>query len=204
MGRTRASITFDDGPHPQTLELLDVLAAHQVPATFFQCGSYVRQHPDIARAVAARHEIGNHTDTHPRLWLSSPNRIREEVTRAQESIVEATGVVPQLFRSTYGIPGIGMGRALKQHGLTNVLWTVIGNDWKYPAARIAERVISKIKPNGIICLHDGRDVNPHPDIRETIEAVKIIVPALLERGYEFVTASEILWPRKTSHDASLK
>lgn len=201
MGRLRASLTFDDGPHPQTLELLDVLAGHHVPATFFQLGMYVRRAPEIARAVAADHEIGNHTDTHPWLWRSFPSTIRNEVTRAQESIVAATGVAPKLFRPTYGVPGIGLSRALRKHGLHSVRWSVIGNDWKLQAPEIAERVLKKIGPDANICLHDGRDRNPNPDIGETIEAVRILIPAMLERGYEFVTLSELLWPKtKFQHE----
>jgi peptidoglycan/xylan/chitin deacetylase (PgdA/CDA1 family) len=69
---------------------------------------------------------------------------------------------------------------------------VIGNDWKLAARQIAERVLGRIRPNGVIVLHDGRDVRPEPDIRETIEAVRRIVPALLERGYRFETTSELL------------
>lgn len=191
MGRIRAALTFDDGPHPQTLELLRVLEEYRIPATFFQCGMYVRRYPEIAREVATAHEIGNHTDTHPWLWRTLPSKIRTEISHTQQAIQEATGILPHVFRPPYGIPGIGLTRALKQHNLTNVMWTVIGNDWKLSAAEITDRVISRMKPGGIICLHDGRDVNPSPDIRETIEAVKQIVPALLEKNYEFVTASTL-------------
>lgn len=165
---------------------------------------YVRRNPEIARAVARQHEIANHTDTHPWLWRTWPWVIHDEIARAQESIVEFTGQTPRLFRCPYGVPGIGLKSALKQHKLNNFGWTVIGNDWKLPAMKIADRVLSKIKPGGIICLHDGRDVNALPDIRETIGAIKIIVPALLDRGFEFVTASETLWPQMTSPSASSK
>lgn len=201
MGRPRASLTFDDGPHPQTLDLLELLDRFAVPATFFQCGVHVRARPEIARRVAGSHEIGNHTDTHPSLWRSLPSTIAQEVARAQASIVEATGVTPRLFRCPYGVPGIGLRRALAQHGLTKTGWTVIGNDWKLRAPEIASRVLESLTPGANICLHDGRDRNPEPDIRETIEAVHVLVPAILDRGYEFVTLSELLWPKTTSPGA---
>jgi peptidoglycan/xylan/chitin deacetylase (PgdA/CDA1 family) len=175
-----------------------VLGEFRVPATFFQVGAYVRAVPEIARAVAAAHEIGNHTDTHPWLWRTLPSRIIEEVSRAQDSIVSATGCTPRLFRPTYGVPGIGLGRALRLHGLHSVGWTVIGNDWKLRAPEIAERVLRRLRHGANICLHDGRDRNPAPDIAETIEAVRILIPAALARGYEFVTLSELLWPTTTS------
>lgn len=201
MGRPRASLTFDDGPHPQTLELLRVLDEHRIRATFFQVGMFVRARPEIARAVAAAHEVANHTDTHPWLWRTWPWRIEEEVARAQESIAAATGCVPRWFRPTYGVPGIGLRRALRRHGLTSVGWTVIGNDWKLRAPEIAARVLKRLRPGANICLHDGRDRHPRPDIAETIEAVRILIPAVLARGYEFVTLSELLCPPTTSLSA---
>lgn len=201
MGRPRASLTFDDGPHPRTLELLRVLDEYRVRATFFQVGAYVRAAPEVARAAAGTHEVANHTDTHPWLWRTWPSRIEEEIARAQDSIVAATGHVPRLFRPTYGVPGIGLGRALRRHKLTKVGWTVIGNDWKLRAPEIAERVLKHLRPGANICLHDGRDRNPAPDISETIEAVRILIPAALARGYEFVTLSELLWPTTTSPSA---
>jgi peptidoglycan/xylan/chitin deacetylase (PgdA/CDA1 family) len=201
VGRPRASLTFDDGPHRQTLELLRVLEQYRVPATFFQVGAYVRAAPEIARAVAEGHELGNHTDTHPWLWRTSPGRIEREVARAQAAILAATGRLPRLFRPTYGVPGLGLGRALRRHGLSSVGWTVIGNDWKLRAPAIAARVLKRLRPGAIICLHDGRDRNASPDIAETIEAVRILVPSALARGFEFVTLSELLWPTTTSPNA---
>jgi len=192
VGKIRTALTFDDGPHPQTLELLKVLEEYRIPATFFQCGMYVRKYPEIAREVAASHQLGNHTNTHPWLWRTLPSKIREEISVTQEIIQSATNIRPQVFRPPYGVSGIGLKNTLQQHQLTNVLWTVIGNDWKLPASKITQRVLSHMKPDGIICLHDGRDVNPSPDIRETIEAVKQIIPALLEQNYEFVTTSQLL------------
>jgi peptidoglycan/xylan/chitin deacetylase (PgdA/CDA1 family) len=65
-GARALALTFDDGPNdPWTARLLDVLARHEVRATFFMIGRYVREQPAIARAVAAAgHEIGNHTFSH--------------------------------------------------------------------------------------------------------------------------------------------
>src|SRR5690349_8579547 len=61
------ALTFDDGPSESTPALLEILARQRVRATFFMCGQNVRRLPDIAREVADRgHEIGNHTDSHPR------------------------------------------------------------------------------------------------------------------------------------------
>lgn len=194
-------MTFDDGPHPATVELLDLLGAYGVTATFFQCGMYVRARPEVARETAARgHEIGNHTETHPWLWRCTPRRVRDEIARAQEAIVSGAGVVPRRFRAPYGVPGFGMGAAMREYDLTHERWTVMGDDWKLRAPEIANRVLTRLRPGGVVCLHDGRDVNPQPDIRETIEAVRRIVPELLARGYRFVTVTDLRCP-KTSPPA---
>ena len=68
--RRALALTFDDGPAESTPDILEILSAHQVPATFFQCGANVDRLPHIAREVAARgHEIGNHSYSHPYLFL---------------------------------------------------------------------------------------------------------------------------------------
>lgn len=186
------SLTFDDGPHAGTQEILRILGSYGVTATFFQCGMHARRNPEISLAVASKHEVANHTESHPLLLRCLPGVIAREVAQAQEAIEHAAGVAPRLFRCPYGVPGLGLGAALRPHGLRNVFWTVIGNDWKWPADRIAERVLARTRPGGIIVLHDGRDVDPTPDISHTIEAVRRIVPELLERGFEFKTASQLL------------
>lgn len=74
------------------------------------------------------------------------------------------------------------------------MWTVLGLDWKLESRQIATRVLENAGNGGIICLHDGRLMQRHPNITSTIEAVRRIVPGLLERGYAFETVSQILCP----------
>ena len=191
--RPEIALTFDDGPSPSTPELLRVLGDLKVRATFFQCGMHVRRFPQIAREiVVAGHEIGNHTDTHPRLWFKSSRFVFNELCRAQDSITEVTGVTPRLFRATYGVRWFGVRKAQKRLGLLHVMWTAIGSDWKLSGAQVAERLVARCENGAIFCLHDGRERNPDPDIRSTIQAVTRIVPLLQERGYEFRTVSELL------------
>lgn len=199
--RKSIALTFDDGPSEGSLTLVDYLEEQQVRATFFQCGMNVRRHPEIARSIhAAGHEIGNHTYSHARLCprisrkpnLLSPESIYSELSRAQEAIRSETGVNPTLFRAPYGLRWIGLAEAQRRLSLLGVMWTVIGNDWKWPAQRIAKLVLRKSDPGGIICLHDGRDIQPKPDISETLLAIREIIPALKDKGYSFETVSELV------------
>src|ERR1035438_3121578 len=100
--RRTLALTFDDGPSESTPAILDILAHHGVTATFFQCGANVDRLPGISRAVVeAGHEIGNHSYSHPYLFLRSPAGIENDLRRAQESIEAHAGVRPRWFRAPY-------------------------------------------------------------------------------------------------------
>ena len=193
--RRAVAFTFDDGPSESTPELLDLLARHNAPATFFQCGMHARRLGPIARDVAgAGHEIGNHTDTHPLLLGRSSAFVAAQIGRAQESIEDATGIRPRFFRAPYGVRWFGLLDAQAQHGLMGVMWTTIGIDWDLPAPRIAARLLRGARNGAIFCLHDGRGARQGPDIRETLGAVRRVLPILADKGYHFERVSEILCP----------
>lgn len=187
------ALTFDDGPSESTPALLAVLAETRARATFFQCGANVRRLPEIARQVAdAGHEIGNHSATHPIFCFRSRAFLQAELSRAQDTIESATGVRPVLFRAPYGVRWFGLGGVQRDLGLMGVMWTAIGLDWKRPADRIAARLLRAASNGAILCLHDGRELSPRPDIRPAIEAVRRLTPELMKRGYRLVTVSELL------------
>ena len=183
--RRRLALSFDDGPSESTPQLLEVLERLRVKATFFMCGAHVLRLPHIATAVRdAGHSIGNHTQHHARLWLKRPGFIRAEIAAAQQTIFDATGVRPRWFRAPYGVRWPGLGPVQRNLGLTGVMWTVIGNDWTLPADRVAHKILKGASPGAILCLHDGRELRQNPDISNTIEAVRIVVPKLIDAGYE--------------------
>ena len=199
--RRSVALTFDDGPSEGTLRLLECLARENVAATFFQCGANVARHGGIARRVAeAGHEIGNHTYTHRRLCprLSrSPNLLRpaevlREFASAQTRIIAETGAVPRLLRAPYGMRWFGLAGAQHKLHLHGVMWTAIGNDWELPRDLIVSRLLHRLTPGAILCLHDGRDIRPDPDIAATLAATKELIPRLKDAGYGFETVSEIL------------
>ncbi len=201
--RRSVALTFDDGPSLGTAAILAQLEREGVRATFFQCGANVLRHPDLTQEVsAAGHEIGNHTFSHLRLcprvgW--QPNfvpaaRIYEELAKTQDAIGAAAGVAPRWFRAPYGMRWFGLREAQRRPRLTGAYWTVIGHDWEWPAERVVQHVLSAASPGGVLCLHDGRDTRPSPDISVTLDAVTGIVAGLKEKGYVFETVSEIVRP----------
>lgn len=189
------ALTFDDGPSESTLKLLDLLDYYRAKATFFQCGANAARLPAVARAVVdAGHEVGNHTDSHPFLHLKNRKFIRMEIATAQRRIADASGATPRLFRAPYGVRWFGLGSVQKELGLTGVTWSVIGLDWKWPADRVADRLLARTRPGAIVCLHDGRKLSPNPDISVTLEALRRALPLWIDSGLQVRTVSQLLCP----------
>ena len=194
-GRRAVALTFDDGPSERTPRILELLAQYGAVATFFPCGANVARLPAIARAVEeAGHEIGNHGYAHPLCCFRSSRFMEADMARAQRVILEHTGARPVWFRAPYGVRWFGMGRAQRRLGLRGVMWTVMGYDWSLEAGAVVERIGTRVSNGAILCLHDGRELRSAPDIGVTIEAVRRLLPILLERGYKLETVSQLICP----------
>ena len=193
--RRSVALTFDDGPSESTPRILDILARYGVAATFFQCGANVERLPEIARAVRdAGHAIGNHSYSHSPFYFRSPRFMEEELRLAQDAIGEHTGVRPRWFRAPYGVRWFGVGEVQRRLKLMGVMWTVIGYDWKLKSDAIVHRVAKGVSNGAIVCLHDGRELRPRPDIEVTVEAVRRLVPFLLDQGFRFHTVGRLICP----------
>jgi peptidoglycan/xylan/chitin deacetylase (PgdA/CDA1 family) len=188
------ALTFDDGPNdPHTLHLLDVLARHNVRATFFMIGRYVRQRPDLAAEVAKRgHIVGNHTFTHPLLTFQSMPRIREEITHCRAALTDVVGEHSNLFRPPWGGRRPGVFSLVRQLGLEPVMWNVTGYDWNPPSADyIDQKVSRRIRGGAIVLLHDGGHAAFGADRSKTVRVVDRIVTRYKVAGYDFVTIPEM-------------
>ena len=195
--RRALALTFDDGPSESTGKLLEILARHGAPATFFQCGANVRRLPEVAREVAgAGHEIGNHSDSHARLYLKPRGHIYGELARAQETIEAITGLRPRLFRPPYGARWFGLREAQRRLGLLGVMWSTLALDWKWSKQRVLRRLLDAAGNGAIFCLHDGRGLQPRPDIMTTLEVIGELLPKLMEKGFHFEKVTDILCPTK--------
>jgi peptidoglycan/xylan/chitin deacetylase (PgdA/CDA1 family) len=187
----KIALTFDDGPGEATPIILDMLKQAGIRATFFLCGQNVERYPDIARRIAEEgHEIGNHTYSHPRLLGRTPGKIAYEIERAQTIIAHHTGRRPRLFRPPFGLRWFGLFTILERNGLTSVMWSVNSLDWKRPVEQIVARVVNGIRPGAIVLFHDGVPPHKSADRKVTVEAVRVVLHAVLGR-YQCVPVSEL-------------
>ena len=194
-GSKQLALTYDDGPNdPHTLRLLDVLARHDVSATFFLIGRYVKERPDIVRAlVNAGHVIGNHTFTHPLLTLKTSPEVRKELTNCRAAIQDAVGNHSNLFRPPFGGRRPAVLRIARELGLEPIMWNVTGYDWNAPPAAVIERKVSRQMRGGdVILLHDGGHKQMGADRSQTILATDHLIERYKQEGYEFTTIKHMM------------
>jgi peptidoglycan/xylan/chitin deacetylase (PgdA/CDA1 family) len=184
------ALTFDDGPHPtQTQQVLDILRAENIKATFFMVGRMARDHPEAARAVArAGMLIGDHTESHALLPGMTDVQSDEEIARGQESIKSVTGVTTRWFRSPYGAANSSMRLTASRLGMRVASWDVDASDWKNPSAKaISDAVVKHVRPGSIVLLHDGGGSNR----ANTVAALLTIIKTLKKQHYRFVTLDQL-------------
>jgi peptidoglycan-N-acetylglucosamine deacetylase len=194
-GSKQLALTYDDGPNdPHTLRLLDVLARHDVQATFFLIGRYVQQRPDIVRAlVSAGHIVGNHTFTHPYLTFQSTAEVRKELTDCHAAVQDAIGNHSNLFRPPFGGRRPAVLRIVRELGLEPVMWNVTGYDWSAPPAGAIERKCeSQMRGGDVILLHDGGHKQMGADRSQTVLATDHMISRYKSEGYKFVTIKQML------------
>ncbi len=180
------ALTFDDGPHARgTPAALEVLAAEGVTATFFLVGEQVRRNPSLPREiVAAGHEIALHCDRHRNLLRLAPGQVREDLARAHDSIVSATGREPRLYRPPYGVLNAAALRLAAARGWRTLLWSHWGRDWEAHATpeSIAARVTDGAGEGSVLLLHDADDYSAPGSWRRTVAALPAVIEAMRERG----------------------
>ena len=194
-GFNQIALTYDDGPNdPHTLRLLEVFARHNVRATFFLIGKYVRQRPGLAREiVAAGHVVGNHTFTHPLLIFKRASEIRRELADCRSALQDAIGDHSRLFRPPFGGRRPAVLRIARDLGLVPVMWNVTGYDWNAPPAEVIERKVSqRIRGGDVILLHDGGHAAMGADRAQTVIATDRLIAKHKSDGYEFVTISQMM------------
>jgi len=184
------ALTFDAGSDAgHTRAILDILASHDVPATFFLTGAWLEKCSDLGLAVAsAGHALGNHTYTHPHLTELTDEEVRLELERTETRALDALGrSLKPLFRPPFGEYDERVARAVARTGYTHIImWTVDSLDWKMiPPEELTRRVLEGACPGAIVLMHVGSQTH-------TPEALPEIIEGLARAGYRLVTVPELL------------
>jgi peptidoglycan-N-acetylglucosamine deacetylase len=186
--RGRVALTFDDGPGPQTGAILHQLVKLHAKATFFVVGYGIRARPDMVLQLhRAGMEVGNHSYSHLDMTRLRPAAQLHEVRADESELERVLGYRPLFFRP----PGIDWNmetaRAVAAEGMVGALLTIDTRDWQRPGTRAIVRRALRVRPGGVIAMHDAGGRNR----TETLRAVGTIVRKLRRRGLEPVTLSEV-------------
>jgi peptidoglycan/xylan/chitin deacetylase (PgdA/CDA1 family) len=179
------ALTFDDGPHPEyTPQILDILQAKHVPATFCAIGTMVEKHPELAkRIVDEGHQLCNHTEHHVEGLEAEPEEtVAAEMDGGRNAIIDATGEAPPFYRPPGGSLGPVIYQQAAAHEEAVLYWSIDPRDWQKPTPdELVVNVLSQLKPGGIILLHDGGG-----NREATIAALPRIIDEAEKQGYTFV------------------
>jgi peptidoglycan/xylan/chitin deacetylase (PgdA/CDA1 family) len=182
--RHAVALTIDDGPDPVwTPQVLDLLRRTGIRATFCPLGKHVRAYPGLMRRIIAEgHNVANHTMTHPQPFGNRPlAEMRQELTDAQSAITDVAGVTPKSFRAPCGdwsAPVLSVAHSLE---LALLGWSIDPVDWSRPGTRLIVTRLLEARPGDILLCHDGGG-----DRFQTLESLRIVLPALKDRGLQFV------------------
>lgn len=192
--RPMVALTFDDGPVPGvTDKILDILERYHVRATFFVLGVRLKKPEAVAlvqRAVSLGCEIGDHTWNHKIMTNISISEMRWSIVNTNRIIYDNTGYDVRLLRPPGGYSNGNVRRIAKEQNMAVVLWAQSGNVHEQDPEKIAENVQKQIV-NGKE-LEDGDIILLHDTKERMIRAVEIMVPQLLDEGYQLVTVSELI------------
>lgn len=186
------ALTFDDGPSNVTGDILDILQAEKVKATFFVVGSWAKgtddngpfdNTPFMLKAFKQGHSIQNHTWDHPFMATLTAEQMTDEIERNADFIESVIGERPAFFRPPY----INVNALLHETVALTFINGINCSDWEpeVDAATRSQRILDQAKDGDVILMHDMKDNV------QTVEALKTLIPELKARGYEFVTVPEL-------------
>jgi peptidoglycan/xylan/chitin deacetylase (PgdA/CDA1 family) len=194
------ALTYDDGPNPHwTPRLMELLAKHDAHATFFSIGKWAAREPALLRELHdAGHAVGNHTYTHPTMFLRTSAQIRDELRRCRDA-VEASGITfseidgKMLMRPPFGRRRPGTLRTMVAEGYQCVTWSITCWDWRDQATK--ESILShanKAKEGDVILMHDGGQFSPTADRNASISATEEVLERYGAEGYRFLTIPDLV------------
>jgi peptidoglycan/xylan/chitin deacetylase (PgdA/CDA1 family) len=184
------AITFDDGPHPEgTPAVLEILAAAGAHATFFLIGEQVERRPELAaRIVAEGHLVALHGHRHRLQLKLSPAAVAADIARGRDVVQEASGAPLAWHRPPYGIYSPAGLRAAHEAGLSPLLWSRWGKDWRKftTPGRIVARASRGLIGGDVILLHDADFYSARHSHRHTVAALGPLLSELKRRKLDTV------------------
>lgn len=165
--------------------MLATLKKHNVTASFFLEGRWVKNNPGMAKMIAdAGHEIGNHSFTHPNMKQLTAPKINEEIRKTNEVIEAVTGVKTKWFAPPSGYYKDEVVEIAAAHNLGTVMWSVDTIDWQKPSPeKLISRVMGKV--------HNGAMVLMHPT-ESTATSLDKLITQLKEKDLQIGTVSDLL------------
>jgi len=188
------ALTFDDGPGIGTDTILTILKNHNAHATFFLVGKNADAHPEIVRRIDQDgHEIGNHTFSHSSgSTVEMPSKLAEELKYTNNSIEQIIHKNTYLFRPPHGWQNPWMVHTCNELDMSVVLWNIDSKDWTNASTQsILHTVLENAKDGSIILFHDRLTTKKEHLMQNTITALPAVLDSLENRGYHFVTISEL-------------
>ena len=182
----QVALTFDDGPSANTDTILDLFQQYGGHGTFCVVGNRVEEYADQARRIVNEgSQIISHSWQHTQLTQLTSDEIRSDLSRTNEIIQSTTGVTPAALRPPYGSTDDSVKAVCVELGLYMVNWCIDTEDWRTKDAQaIADVILSEVQDGAIVLSHDL--------YVSTADAMKIVIPALIEQGYDLVTVGELL------------
>lgn len=205
-GSKLIALTFDDGPTTQfTGRVLDILAVHDVPATFFLIGEQVRRHPDLVRRILDDgHLVANHTYDHYSAATQSPSDVQRTVERGANAIASISGERPRWFRPVRGHITGALMQAVADAGHEMLMWSVSRGDEAAVdgITAVRDHYIDTIHEGAVVIFHDGIGrsafelTGPDDELmlarRTEIAALPAVIDRYLADGYTFLSANELI------------
>jgi peptidoglycan-N-acetylglucosamine deacetylase len=190
----QVALTFDDGPSPRyTPGIMAVLQRYQAHATFFVLGRKVEKYPQIVQdLLGAGNEVGNHTFDHPRLTKTAEAIRESEVERTALNLELLGDRTSRWIRPPFSAYDDRFKDYVAHTHGRLVLWSIDSGDWKgLDRDTIVNNVVNRVRPGSIVVFHDSDELDK-ADRHPTVEALKLIVPALQAKGYRLVTVSQLV------------
>jgi len=178
-------LTFDDGPSEFTPELLDLLKKYDIKASFFAVADFAAKNPEIIeRERNEGHMIGIHSVKHQNALFRDAHFVYHDIQQSLYTM-RKLGCSPRYYRCPWGHLNLFTLYWSRKFDLKLVFWDVMAEDWEAEATpdRTRGRLMERVYPGAVICLHDGRGENGAP--ARTIAALEEAIPALLKQGYHF-------------------